>query len=211
MRSWSSWPGLLRPADRGVLVISERAAEPCENVLGKLGMASRTRRPCSPSERASPQPPRRPSPSGPSANGPFAPLPRVGSFDPRLHELIDVLSRSTRPVHDEGADLQETVAGDPRKAAKLKVLIVDDDARVGRALRRLIESSPDFAVVGEAGSPRAPAARPGTGSRSRRPRSPAAPGARWRADPRELRGPDRPVVAVRRLDELDPEAIVTGA
>ena len=48
--------------------------------------------------------------------------------------------------------MQETVTGDPRKAPKLRVLIVDDDARVRRALRSLIECSPDLTVVGEAGS-----------------------------------------------------------
>ena len=50
--------------------------------------------------------------------------------------------------------MQETVPGDPRKAAKLRVLIVDDDIRVRRALRSLIECAPDLTVVGEAGSAR---------------------------------------------------------
>ena len=43
-------------------------------------------------------------------------------------------------------------ASDPRKAAlgKRTVLVVDDDARVRRALRTLIESSPDLTVAGQA-------------------------------------------------------------
>ena len=45
--------------------------------------------------------------------------------------------------------MQETVPDDPRKAPKLRVLIVDDDARVRRALRSLIERSADLTVVGQ--------------------------------------------------------------
>ncbi len=43
-------------------------------------------------------------------------------------------------------------ASDPRRAAtgKLTVLVVDDDARVRRALRTLIESSPDLTVAAQA-------------------------------------------------------------
>ena len=48
--------------------------------------------------------------------------------------------------------MQATGPDDLRKALKLRVLIVDDDARVRRALRRLIECSLDLTVVGEAGS-----------------------------------------------------------
>ena len=48
--------------------------------------------------------------------------------------------------------------GDPpadgKKAPKLRILVVDDDARVRRSLRSLIECAPDLTVVGEAGSPR---------------------------------------------------------
>jgi PleD family two-component response regulator len=47
--------------------------------------------------------------------------------------------------------VQGIVPDDPRKAPKLRVLIVDDDARVRWALRSLIEGSPDLTVVGEAG------------------------------------------------------------
>jgi chemotaxis response regulator CheB len=50
--------------------------------------------------------------------------------------------------------VQEPVPDDPRKAPKLRVLIVDDDARVRRPLRDLIECSPDLIVVGEAWSTR---------------------------------------------------------
>ena len=108
--------------------------------------------------------------------------------------------------------MRENMAGDPSKAAKLRVLIVDDDARVRRALRSLIEYSPDLTVVGEAGSARS----------ARRldlelgpdvvvldlllPRAPDGMGVL-----RELRGRDRPVVAISRRGELGPEAMVAGA
>jgi two-component system, NarL family, invasion response regulator UvrY len=108
--------------------------------------------------------------------------------------------------------MQETVAGDPGKAPKLRVLIVDDDARVRRALRSLIECSPDLTVVGEAGS-----------ARSARRLDlelcpdvvvldlllPQAPDGMQVL--RELRGQDRPVVAISRMGELGPEAMVAGA
>ena len=108
--------------------------------------------------------------------------------------------------------MQETVAGDPSKAANLKVLIVDNDARVRWALRSLIECSPDLTVVGEAGS-----------ARSARRLDlelgpdvvvldlllPQAPDGMQVL--RELRERDRPVVAVSGLDGLGPEAIATGA
>jgi DNA-binding NarL/FixJ family response regulator len=104
------------------------------------------------------------------------------------------------------------VPNDPRKAAKLRVLIVDDDARVRRALRGLIECAPDLTVVGEAGSTRG----------ARRldlelgpdvvvldlllPR--ASDGMQVL---RELRGRDRPVIAISRMGELGPQALVEGA
>jgi two-component system, NarL family, invasion response regulator UvrY len=108
--------------------------------------------------------------------------------------------------------MQETVAGDPGKAPKLRVLIVDDDARVRRALRSLIESSPDLTVVGEAGS-----------ARSARRLDlelgpdvvvldlllPQAPDGMQVL--RELRDRDRPVVAISRMGELGPKAMVAGA
>ena len=50
--------------------------------------------------------------------------------------------------------MQEIVPEDPGMASKLRILIVDDDARVRRALRCLIECSPDLTVVGETGSTR---------------------------------------------------------
>ena len=105
-----------------------------------------------------------------------------------------------------------TVAGDPSKAANLKVLIVDNDARVRWALRSLIECSPDLTVVGEAGSAR---------SAKRLDLElgpdvvvldlllPQAPDGMQVL--RELRERDRPVVAVSGLDGLGPEAIATGA
>jgi DNA-binding NarL/FixJ family response regulator len=113
---------------------------------------------------------------------------------------------------DEGTDVQEDVPGDPRKAPRLRVLIVDDDARVRRALRGLIECAPDLTVVGEAGSTRGagrldlelgpdvvvldlllPQASDGLGVL------------------RELRGRGRPVVAISRMGELGPQAMVEGA
>jgi DNA-binding NarL/FixJ family response regulator len=108
--------------------------------------------------------------------------------------------------------VQETVPDGPRKAPKLRVLIVDDDARVRRALRCLIECAPDLTVVGEAGS---------TWSAKRldlelRPDVvvldlllPQAPEGMQVL--RELRGRDRPVVAISCMGELGPAAVVAGA
>jgi DNA-binding NarL/FixJ family response regulator len=117
-----------------------------------------------------------------------------------------------RPAGDEGTNVQETVPDDPRKAPKLRVLVIDDDARVRRALRRLIECAPDLTVVGEAGSARGarrldlellpdvvvldlllPQAWEGMGVL------------------RELRGRDRPVVAISHMGELGPQAMGAGA
>jgi DNA-binding NarL/FixJ family response regulator len=108
--------------------------------------------------------------------------------------------------------VQQTVPDGPRKAAKLRVLIVDDDARVRRALRSLIDCAPDLTVVGEAGSVRnaehldlellpdvvvldllLPQAPEGMQVL------------------RELRCRDRPVVAISRMGELGPPAMVAGA
>jgi DNA-binding NarL/FixJ family response regulator len=108
--------------------------------------------------------------------------------------------------------MQETVAGDPSRAAKLRVLIVDDDARVRRALRGLIECSPDLTVIGEAGSARSA----GRLDLELRPDVvvldlllPQAPdGMRVL---RELQGRDRPVVVISGKGELGPEAMVAGA
>jgi DNA-binding NarL/FixJ family response regulator len=114
---------------------------------------------------------------------------------------------------DEGIDVQEAVAGDPSKAAKLRVLIVDDDARVRRALRRLIECSPDLTVVGEAGSARSARRL----DQELRPDVvvldlllPQAPDGMQVL--RELRGRDRPVVAISRMGgKLGAEAMLSGA
>ena len=108
--------------------------------------------------------------------------------------------------------MQGTVPGDPSKEPRLRVLIVDDDARVRRALRSLVECSPDLTVVGEARSARS----------ARRldleldpdvvvldlllPQAPDGMGVL-----RELRSRDRPVVAISRMGELGPEAMVAGA
>jgi DNA-binding NarL/FixJ family response regulator len=108
--------------------------------------------------------------------------------------------------------VQETVPVDGGRAPKLRVLIVDDDARVRRALRSLIECSQDLTVVGEAGSARS----------ARRldlelrpdvvvldlllPQAHDGMRVLW-----ELRGRDRPVVAISRMGELGPEAMVAGA
>jgi DNA-binding NarL/FixJ family response regulator len=108
--------------------------------------------------------------------------------------------------------VQETVPDDPSKAAKLKVLIVDDDARVRRALRSLIECSPDLTVVGEARSARSARRL----DLDLRPDVvvldlllPQAPDGMQVL--RELRGRDRPVVAISRMGELGPEAMLAGA
>jgi DNA-binding NarL/FixJ family response regulator len=108
--------------------------------------------------------------------------------------------------------VHEAVPDHPSKGPKLRVLIVDDDARVRRALRGLIECSPDLTVIGDAGSA-------------------------WSAERldlellpdvvvldlllpqamdgmrvlRELRRLGRPVVAISGTGELGPEAVVAGA
>ena len=108
--------------------------------------------------------------------------------------------------------MQEIVPGERRKAPKLRVLIVDDDARVRRALRSLIECSADLSVVGEAGSTRS----------ARRldlellpdvvvldlllPRAPEGMQVL-----RELRRRGRSVVAISGMGELGPQAMVAGA
>jgi DNA-binding NarL/FixJ family response regulator len=102
--------------------------------------------------------------------------------------------------------------GDPGRRARLRVLVVDDDARVRRALRGLIECAPDLTVVGEAGSPRSAIRL----DLDLRPDVvvldlllPQAPDGMEVL--RQLRGRDRPVVAISRLGELGPEAMATGA
>jgi DNA-binding NarL/FixJ family response regulator len=108
--------------------------------------------------------------------------------------------------------VQETVPDGPRKAPKLRVLIVDDDARVRRGLRSLIECSGDLTVVGEAGSTRS-ATRldlellPDVVVLDLR-LPQAMDGMRVLL---ELRGRGRPVVAISRMGELGPDAIVEGA
>ena len=108
--------------------------------------------------------------------------------------------------------MQQRVPDDPRKASKLRVLIVDDDVRVRRALRSLLECAPDLTVVGEAGSARS----------ARRldlellpdvvvldlllPQAPEGMQVL-----RELRDRGRPVVAISRMGELGPQAMGAGA
>ena len=75
--------------------------------------------------------------------------PGGGSFVRGSRGLTAVPSEALRDQPDEGSNVQETSPGDPRKAPKVRVLIVDDDARVRRALRSLIECSADLTVVGE--------------------------------------------------------------
>jgi DNA-binding NarL/FixJ family response regulator len=108
--------------------------------------------------------------------------------------------------------VQGDAPGDGKKAPKLRVLIVDDDARVRRALRSLLECAADLTVVGEAGSTR---------SAKRLDLEllpdvvvldlllPQAPDGMQVL--RELRGRDRPVVAISRMGELGPQAMVAGA
>jgi DNA-binding NarL/FixJ family response regulator len=108
--------------------------------------------------------------------------------------------------------VQGIVPGDPRKAPRLKVLIVDDDARVRRALRGLIECASDLTVVGEAGS----ASGAGRLDLELGPDvvvldlllPQASDGMQVL---RELRGRGRPVVAISRMGELGPQAMVEGA
>jgi DNA-binding NarL/FixJ family response regulator len=108
--------------------------------------------------------------------------------------------------------VQRTAPGDRNKAPRLRVLIVDDDARVRRALRSLIDCSPDLTVVGEAGSTRSAKRL----DLELRPDVvvldlllPQAPDGMKVL--RELRRRDRPVVAISRMGELGREAMVAGA
>ena len=108
--------------------------------------------------------------------------------------------------------MQETVPDDLKKARKVRVLIVDGDARVRRALRRLIECAPDLTVVGEARS--TPSATrldlellPDVVVLDLLP--PQVP--QGMQVLRQLRGRGRPVVAISRLGELGPPAMVAGA
>ena len=108
--------------------------------------------------------------------------------------------------------MQGTVPRDPRKGSKLRVLIVDDDARVRRALRGLIECAPDLTVVGEAGCTRGAMRLDlelGPDVVVLDLLLPQVPDGMQVL--RELRGRDRPVVAISRLGELGPEAMATGA
>jgi DNA-binding NarL/FixJ family response regulator len=91
-------------------------------------------------------------------------------------------------------------------------LIADDDAQVRRALRSLIECSADLTVVGKTGSTR---------SAKRLDLEllpdvvvldlllPQAPEGMQVL--RQLRGRDRPVVAISRMVQLGPQAMVAGA
>jgi DNA-binding NarL/FixJ family response regulator len=108
--------------------------------------------------------------------------------------------------------VQRTVPGDRKKASRLRVLIVDDDARVRRALRSLIDSSPDLTVVGEASSTRSAKRL----DLELRPDVvvldlllPQAPDGMQVLQ--ELRRRDRPVVAISRMGGLGREALVAGA
>lgn len=108
--------------------------------------------------------------------------------------------------------MQEITPGDVSKEPKLRVLIVDDDARVRRALRSLIECAPDLTVVGEAGSTRSAQrldleVRPDVVVLDLL-LPQASDGLRVL---RELRRRDRPVVAISGMGELGPEAVATGA
>jgi DNA-binding NarL/FixJ family response regulator len=108
--------------------------------------------------------------------------------------------------------VQGTVPDDPSKEPRLRVLIVDDDARVRRALRGLLECAPDLTVAGEAGS---------TPSAKRLDQEllpdvvvldlllPQAPDGMQVL--RELRRRDRPVVAICGTGGLGSQAVRAGA
>jgi DNA-binding NarL/FixJ family response regulator len=108
--------------------------------------------------------------------------------------------------------VQDTVPGDPSKAFKLRVLVIDDDVRVRRALRGLIECTSDLTVVGEAGSARSAMRLDlelGPDVVVLDLLLPQAPDGMQVL--RELRGRDRPVVAISRMGELGPQAMLAGA
>ena len=108
--------------------------------------------------------------------------------------------------------MQAITPNDVERAPGLRVLVVDDDARVRRALRSLIECAPDLTVVGEAGSTRS----------ARRLDLELAPDVVVldlllpRASDGldvlgELRRRNRPVVAISGMGELEPKAMRAGA
>jgi DNA-binding NarL/FixJ family response regulator len=120
--------------------------------------------------------------------------------------------RRYRDQPETRTDVQEIVREDLGMAPKLRILIVDDDARVRRALRCLIECSPDLTVVGETGSTRG----------ARRLDLELGPDvvlldlllpqvSDGLQVLRELRGRDRPVVAISHMGELGPQAMGAGA
>jgi CheY-like chemotaxis protein len=138
--------------------------------------------------------------------------PRGGSFVRGSRELLAVPSEALRPARDERTEVEETLPDGPGKAPKLRVLIVDDNAPVRRALRSLIECSLDLTVIGEAESTRS-AERldlqllPDVVVLDLR-LPQAMDGMRIL---RELRRHGRLVVAISGTGELGPEAVVAGA
>jgi DNA-binding NarL/FixJ family response regulator len=108
--------------------------------------------------------------------------------------------------------VQASTPNHGERASRLRVLVVDNDARVRRALRSLIECAPDLTVVGEAGSTQSarrldmeldpdvvvldlllPRASDGLDVLG------------------ELRGRNRPVVAISGMGELESKAMRAGA
>ena len=112
----------------------------------------------------------------------------------------------------EGTDMLGNAGADVEKVPKLRVLIVDDDARVRRALRSLIECSPDLTVVGEAVSAVSTPQLDSTLLPDVVVLDLLLPRASDGIDVlRELRRRDRPVVAISAMSELGPIAVAAGA
>ena len=98
------------------------------------------------------------------------------------------------------------------KRPSLRVLIVDDDARVRRGLRSLIECAPDLTVVGETGSPVGTQQLDLTLLPDVVVLDLLLPRASDGIDVlRALRRRNRPVVAISAMSELGPIAVAAGA
>jgi DNA-binding NarL/FixJ family response regulator len=112
----------------------------------------------------------------------------------------------------EGTDMLGNPGAYRETEPKLRVLIVDDDARVRRALRSLIDCSPDLTVVGEAGSAVSTQQLDLTLLPDVVVLDLLLPRASDGIDVlRLLRRRNRPVVAMSAMSELGPMAVAAGA
>jgi DNA-binding NarL/FixJ family response regulator len=112
----------------------------------------------------------------------------------------------------ERTDMLGDAGAYSEKAPALRVLIVDDDARVRRSLRSLIECAPDLTVVGEAGSAVSTQQLDLTLVPDVVVLDLLLPRASDGIDVlRALRRRNRPVVAISAMSEMAPMALAAGA